>query len=176
MSFDLTIHRKVFRYIVCVLAEHNFGLAAMSKSVRFKTRTWWFDDDYCNAAIMRGDRTLDTINPAPQPPSPMLNDALTDAPTEVPEDPVASEDLFAKQLYASGSISSQSLDRLTRRAVSQVMPAIIFDEKNMRPSLACFILTPKRGRIASPCAFIVEREHPVQRTRLQHSFRARNWN
>lgn len=33
-----------FRYIACVLAQHNFGLAAMSKSLRFKTRSWWYDE------------------------------------------------------------------------------------------------------------------------------------
>lgn len=35
------------RYIMCVTAEHNFGLAAMSKSLRFKTRKSWCNDD-CN--------------------------------------------------------------------------------------------------------------------------------
>ncbi|VDN51999.1 unnamed protein product [Dracunculus medinensis] len=32
------------RYIVCVSAEHNFGLAAMSKSLRFQTKEWYLDD------------------------------------------------------------------------------------------------------------------------------------
>ena len=36
------------RYIVCVSAEHNFGLAAMSKSIRFKTRAWFYDEDLFN--------------------------------------------------------------------------------------------------------------------------------
>uniref|UniRef100_A0A183FSE0 Fibronectin type-III domain-containing protein n=1 Tax=Heligmosomoides polygyrus TaxID=6339 RepID=A0A183FSE0_HELPZ len=33
------------RYILCVSAEHNYGLAAMSKSIRFRTKRWWADDD-----------------------------------------------------------------------------------------------------------------------------------
>lgn len=33
------------RYIACVMAEHNYGLAAMSKSLRFKTRSWWYNED-----------------------------------------------------------------------------------------------------------------------------------
>lgn len=36
------------RYIVCVSAEHNFGLAAMSKSIRFKTRAWHYDEEIFN--------------------------------------------------------------------------------------------------------------------------------
>ncbi|KAE9413187.1 hypothetical protein Angca_005360, partial [Angiostrongylus cantonensis] len=32
-------------YILCVLAEHNHGLTAMSRSLRFRTRRWWIDDD-----------------------------------------------------------------------------------------------------------------------------------
>ncbi|KIH49383.1 hypothetical protein ANCDUO_20542, partial [Ancylostoma duodenale] len=32
-------------YILCVSAEHNYGLAAMSKSIRFRTKRWWADDD-----------------------------------------------------------------------------------------------------------------------------------
>ncbi|KAE9552986.1 hypothetical protein FO519_003790 [Halicephalobus sp. NKZ332] len=36
------------RYIACVSAEHNFGLAAMSKSIRFKTRAWFYDEDIFN--------------------------------------------------------------------------------------------------------------------------------
>ncbi|CAJ0579311.1 unnamed protein product, partial [Mesorhabditis spiculigera] len=33
------------RYIVCVTATHNFGLAAMSKSVRFTTKTWFEENE-----------------------------------------------------------------------------------------------------------------------------------
>ena len=36
------------KYIVCVSAEHNFGLAAMSKSIRFKTRAWFYDEEIFN--------------------------------------------------------------------------------------------------------------------------------
>ncbi|CAJ0948342.1 unnamed protein product, partial [Mesorhabditis belari] len=32
------------RYIVCVTAVHNFGLAAMSKSTRFTTKSWWGEE------------------------------------------------------------------------------------------------------------------------------------
>ncbi|GMT08861.1 hypothetical protein PFISCL1PPCAC_158 [Pristionchus fissidentatus] len=32
------------RYIACVSAEHNFGLAAMSKSIRFRTKLWWHEE------------------------------------------------------------------------------------------------------------------------------------
>ncbi|KAK0410963.1 hypothetical protein QR680_005411 [Steinernema hermaphroditum] len=41
--FTLTDLIPDTRYTVCVSAEHNFGLAAMSKSVRFETRAWWSD-------------------------------------------------------------------------------------------------------------------------------------
>lgn len=34
-----------FRYISCILAQHNFGLAAMSKGLRFKTRCWAYNDE-----------------------------------------------------------------------------------------------------------------------------------
>ncbi|TKR60308.1 hypothetical protein L596_027573 [Steinernema carpocapsae] len=40
-KFTLTDLTPDTRYTVCVSAEHNFGLAAMSKSVRFETRAWW---------------------------------------------------------------------------------------------------------------------------------------
>lgn len=39
------LHSLMFRYILCVSAEHNYGLAAMSKSIRFRTKRWWADDD-----------------------------------------------------------------------------------------------------------------------------------
>jgi hypothetical protein len=32
------------RYIVCIFAAHNFGMAAISRSLRFKTRSWWFEE------------------------------------------------------------------------------------------------------------------------------------
>jgi hypothetical protein len=41
LRFTLTDLNADTRYICCILAEHNFGLAAMSKSIRFCTRTWW---------------------------------------------------------------------------------------------------------------------------------------
>lgn len=47
MSIKLNDHREwsiFYRYIVCVSAEHNFGLAAMSKSLRFQTKEWYLDD------------------------------------------------------------------------------------------------------------------------------------
>uniref|UniRef100_A0A915D819 Uncharacterized protein n=1 Tax=Ditylenchus dipsaci TaxID=166011 RepID=A0A915D819_9BILA len=47
--FTLTELNNDTRYICCVLAQHNFGLAAMSKSLRFKTRSWWYDEDSVQA-------------------------------------------------------------------------------------------------------------------------------
>ncbi|KJH47402.1 fibronectin type III domain protein [Dictyocaulus viviparus] len=43
--FTLTDLLPDTRYILCVSAEHNHGLTAMSKSIRFRTRRWWADDD-----------------------------------------------------------------------------------------------------------------------------------
>ncbi|KAJ1345675.1 hypothetical protein KIN20_000264 [Parelaphostrongylus tenuis] len=43
--FTLTDLMPDTRYILCVLAEHNHGLTAMSRSLRFRTRRWWTDDD-----------------------------------------------------------------------------------------------------------------------------------
>uniref|UniRef100_A0A915C3F3 Fibronectin type-III domain-containing protein n=2 Tax=Parascaris univalens TaxID=6257 RepID=A0A915C3F3_PARUN len=43
--FTITDLAPDTRYIMCVSAEHNFGLAAMSKSLRFKTKQWWYDDE-----------------------------------------------------------------------------------------------------------------------------------
>ncbi|CAI4223261.1 unnamed protein product [Auanema sp. JU1783] len=43
--FTLTDLLPGTRYIICVSAEHNYGLAAMSKSIRFRTRKWWGDED-----------------------------------------------------------------------------------------------------------------------------------
>ncbi|WKY11928.1 hypothetical protein Q1695_003476 [Nippostrongylus brasiliensis] len=43
--FTLTDLLPDTRYILCVSAEHNFGLAAMSKAIRFRTKRWWADDD-----------------------------------------------------------------------------------------------------------------------------------
>uniref|UniRef100_A0A914VCP5 DDB1- and CUL4-associated factor 7 n=1 Tax=Plectus sambesii TaxID=2011161 RepID=A0A914VCP5_9BILA len=43
--FTITELSPDTRYMICVSAEHNFGLAAMSKSMRFRTRTWWCEDD-----------------------------------------------------------------------------------------------------------------------------------
>jgi len=43
--FTLTDLRPGTRYITCVLASHNFGFAAMSKALGFKTRKWWYDDE-----------------------------------------------------------------------------------------------------------------------------------
>ncbi|CAB3398799.1 unnamed protein product [Caenorhabditis bovis] len=43
--FTLTNLQPDTRYIMCVTAEHNYGLAAMSKSMRFRTKQWWGDDD-----------------------------------------------------------------------------------------------------------------------------------
>ncbi|KAL6742901.1 hypothetical protein Aduo_015997 [Ancylostoma duodenale] len=43
--FTLTDLLPDTRYILCVSAEHNYGLAAMSKSIRFRTKRWWADDD-----------------------------------------------------------------------------------------------------------------------------------
>ncbi|CAD6193635.1 unnamed protein product [Caenorhabditis auriculariae] len=43
--FTLTNLLPDTRYIICVSAEHNYGLAAMSKAMRFRTKTWWGDDD-----------------------------------------------------------------------------------------------------------------------------------
>uniref|UniRef100_A0A914HJX2 Potassium channel domain-containing protein n=1 Tax=Globodera rostochiensis TaxID=31243 RepID=A0A914HJX2_GLORO len=37
------------RYVVCVFAAHNFGFAAMSRTLRFKTRSWWYQDDDSSA-------------------------------------------------------------------------------------------------------------------------------
>jgi hypothetical protein len=48
-KFTLTDLQNDTKYICCVLAQHNFGLAAMSKSLRFKTRSWWYDEE-----LMRG--------------------------------------------------------------------------------------------------------------------------
>ncbi|KAK6753412.1 hypothetical protein RB195_012791 [Necator americanus] len=45
LKFTLTDLLPDTRYILCVSAEHNYGLAAMSKSIRFRTRCWWADDD-----------------------------------------------------------------------------------------------------------------------------------
>uniref|UniRef100_A0A914DT17 Fibronectin type-III domain-containing protein n=1 Tax=Acrobeloides nanus TaxID=290746 RepID=A0A914DT17_9BILA len=44
-KFTITDLRPDTVYIVCVSAEHNFGLAAMSKSIRFKTRRFWFEEE-----------------------------------------------------------------------------------------------------------------------------------
>ncbi|VDM47810.1 unnamed protein product [Toxocara canis] len=44
-KFTITDLTPETRYIMCVSAEHNFGMAAMSKSVRFKTKQWWCDDE-----------------------------------------------------------------------------------------------------------------------------------
>nr|CDJ89549.1 Ion transport 2 and Fibronectin domain containing protein [Haemonchus contortus] len=38
--FTLTDLLPDTRYILCVSAEHNYGLAAMSKSIRFRTKRW----------------------------------------------------------------------------------------------------------------------------------------
>uniref|UniRef100_A0A1I7XI91 Fibronectin type-III domain-containing protein n=1 Tax=Heterorhabditis bacteriophora TaxID=37862 RepID=A0A1I7XI91_HETBA len=43
--FTLTDLLPDTRYIACVSAEHNYGLAAMSKSIRFRTKRWWGDED-----------------------------------------------------------------------------------------------------------------------------------
>uniref|UniRef100_A0A183CNY3 Fibronectin type-III domain-containing protein n=1 Tax=Globodera pallida TaxID=36090 RepID=A0A183CNY3_GLOPA len=43
--FTLTDLSPDTRYVVCVFAAHNFGFAAMSRTLRFKTRSWWFQDD-----------------------------------------------------------------------------------------------------------------------------------
>ncbi|EFO87789.1 CRE-TWK-32 protein [Caenorhabditis remanei] len=43
--FTLTDLHADTRYIICVTAEHNHGLAAMSKSMRFRTKKWWGDED-----------------------------------------------------------------------------------------------------------------------------------
>ncbi|KAI6229161.1 hypothetical protein M3Y95_00502200 [Aphelenchoides besseyi] len=40
--FTITGLNADTHYVCCILAEHNFGLAAMSKSIRFKTRIWDF--------------------------------------------------------------------------------------------------------------------------------------
>ncbi|KAI6189249.1 TWiK family of potassium channels protein 7 [Aphelenchoides besseyi] len=41
--FTITGLNADTHYVCCILAEHNFGLAAMSKSIRFKTRIWDFE-------------------------------------------------------------------------------------------------------------------------------------
>ncbi|GMR57156.1 hypothetical protein PMAYCL1PPCAC_27351, partial [Pristionchus mayeri] len=40
------------RYIACVAAEHNFGLAAMSKSIRFRTRLWWHEETETGSSLL----------------------------------------------------------------------------------------------------------------------------
>uniref|UniRef100_A0A9J2PKP5 Fibronectin type-III domain-containing protein n=1 Tax=Ascaris lumbricoides TaxID=6252 RepID=A0A9J2PKP5_ASCLU len=49
--FTITDLAPDTRYIMCVSAEHNFGLAAMSKSLRFKTKQWWCDDEGSSQVI-----------------------------------------------------------------------------------------------------------------------------
>ncbi|PIO63920.1 hypothetical protein TELCIR_14467, partial [Teladorsagia circumcincta] len=46
------------RYILCVSAEHNYGLAAMSKSIRFRTKRWWADDDSTCLQLPNANRRL----------------------------------------------------------------------------------------------------------------------
>uniref|UniRef100_A0A7E4ZRT4 Fibronectin type-III domain-containing protein n=1 Tax=Panagrellus redivivus TaxID=6233 RepID=A0A7E4ZRT4_PANRE len=46
--FTITNLSPDTNYIACVSAEHNFGLAAMSKSIRFKTRAWFYDEEIFN--------------------------------------------------------------------------------------------------------------------------------
>nr|CAD2189213.1 unnamed protein product [Meloidogyne enterolobii] len=43
------------RYIVCTVALHNFGQAAISRSLRFKTRSWWFDEENIGKELLNKD-------------------------------------------------------------------------------------------------------------------------
>ncbi|VDO77551.1 unnamed protein product, partial [Haemonchus placei] len=45
VSSQKSLNDEYKLYILCVSAEHNYGLAAMSKSIRFRTKRWWADDD-----------------------------------------------------------------------------------------------------------------------------------
>ncbi|KAK6029321.1 fibronectin type III domain protein, partial [Ostertagia ostertagi] len=57
-KFTLTDLLPDTRYILCVSAEHNYGLAAMSKSIRFRTKRWWADDDSTCLQLPNANRRL----------------------------------------------------------------------------------------------------------------------
>ncbi|KAI6190639.1 hypothetical protein M3Y97_00140500 [Aphelenchoides bicaudatus] len=151
LRFTLTGLSPDTRYICCILAEHNFGLAAMSKSIRFCTRMWWFENE-------EDEQDMDGKSPSFQSgePSPLFGQMFTAGSTEKIQTPTI---IPPERRRSSAATNPNGRRRSSRRELTE-------DEKEHLLAIA--------GRTPTPTA--MWRPKPLNAVDLNFFLRPTNIN